>query len=154
MLRPFEGDYSLAQYPVRRNPKILIGAVVTIAVIIVAFYGFVTWWKPRFVVYTYSSFMDWGDEGADAVLERAFRPFEEMHGIDIDFIFLEGDANFIVSRLNAEAANPVADVVIGIDAITSLRKWMIHRSVKYGLDKVLATMSALILFKRSVPKID
>jgi thiamine transport system substrate-binding protein len=113
---------SVAEYPVRRNPKILIGAILMIAVIIVAVYGVVTWWKPRFVVYTYSSFMDWGDEGAEVVLQRAFTPFEEMYGIDIDFVFLEGDANFIVSRLNAEAANPVADVVIGIDSILILQE--------------------------------
>jgi thiamine transport system substrate-binding protein len=88
----------------------------------VALYGVVTWWKPRFVVYTYSSFMDWGDEGADTVLQRAFAPFEEEYGIHIDFVVLEGDANFIVSRLNAEAANPVADVVIGIDNMLILQE--------------------------------
>jgi thiamine transport system substrate-binding protein len=37
-------------------------------------------------------------------------------------VSLEGDANFIVSRLNAEAANPVADVVIGIDNILILQE--------------------------------
>ncbi len=119
---PSKVNIFVAEYPVRRNPRILIGAVVTIVIIIVALYGVVTWWKPRFVVYTYSSFMDWGDEGAEVVLERAFAPFEEEFGIDIDFVILEGDANFIVSRLNAEAANPVADVVIGIDNILILQE--------------------------------
>jgi len=66
--------------------------------------------------------MDWGDEGAEAVLERAFAPFEEQHGIDIDFVILEGDANFIISRLNAESANPIADVVIGLDNIQILQQ--------------------------------
>jgi thiamine transport system substrate-binding protein len=115
-------NIGVAQYPVRRNPKILIGAVVTIAIIIVALYGVATWWKPRFVVYTYNSFMDWGDEGKDIVLQRAFAPFEEKYGIHVDFVELDGDANFIVSRLNAEAANPVADVVIGIDNILILQE--------------------------------
>jgi thiamine transport system substrate-binding protein len=110
------------EYPVRRNPKMLIGAITVSIIIIVAAYGVVTWWRPRFVVYTYSSFMDWGDEGADVVLNRAFAAFEEKYGIDIDFVILEGDANFIVSRLNAEAANPVADVVIGIDNILILQE--------------------------------
>jgi thiamine transport system substrate-binding protein len=112
----------MTEYPVRRDPRILIGAVTVIIIIVVAAYGIVTWWRPRFVVYTYSSFMDWGDEGADVVLDRAFAGFKEKYGIDIDFVILEGDANFIVSRLNAEAANPVADVVIGIDNILVLQE--------------------------------
>jgi len=116
------GGNLLAEYPVRRNPKTIIIVVLIITALIVSSYGFITFWKPKFVVYTYSSFMNWGDEGAEVVLERAFAPFEEQYGIEIDFIILEGDANFIVSRLNAEAANPVADVVIGIDNILILQE--------------------------------
>lgn len=112
----------MSEYPRRRNPKILIGAIALTVVIVVAAYGVVTWWRPRFVIYTYSSFMDWGDEGAEIVLERAFASFEEKYRIDIDFIILEGDANFIISRLNAEAANPIADIVIGIDNILILQE--------------------------------
>jgi len=119
---PSKEHVSVSEYPVRRNPQKLIGAVVLIVVIVVAAYGVVTFWRPRFVVYTYSSFMDWGDEGAEAVLERAFAPFEEEYGIDIDFVILSGDANFIVSKLNAEEANPIADVVIGIDNILVLQE--------------------------------
>jgi thiamine transport system substrate-binding protein len=110
------------KYPVRRNPKKVIGAVAAIIIIVVAAYGVVTWWRPRFVVYAYSSFMNWGDEGADAVLNRAFASFKERYGVDIDFVILQGDANFILSRLNAEAANPVADVVIGIDNILVMQE--------------------------------
>ncbi|MGY5880729.1 MAG: thiamine ABC transporter substrate-binding protein [Candidatus Thorarchaeota archaeon] len=112
----------MAEYPVRRDPKSVVAVVAIIAVLIVATYGVMTFWKPKFVVYTYSSFMNWGDEGAEIVLDRAFAPFEAEYGIDIDFVILEGDANFIVSRLNAEAANPVADVVIGIDNILILQE--------------------------------
>ncbi len=112
----------MTEYPVRRNPKTIIIVTTIIVILIVASYGFLTFWKPRFVVYAYSSFMDWGDEGAEAVLERAFAPFEEKYGIDIDFVILQADANFIVSRLNAEAANPIADVVIGIDNILILQE--------------------------------
>ncbi len=112
----------MTEYPVRRNPKTVIMVTVIIVILIVASYGFLTFWKPKFVVYTYSSFMDWGDEGAEVVLERAFAPFEEKYGIDIDFVILQADANFIVSRLNAEAANPIADVVIGIDNILILQE--------------------------------
>jgi thiamine transport system substrate-binding protein len=117
-----EEQAKMTKYPVRRNPKILIGAVAVIIIIMVAAYGIATWWRPRFVVYTYNSFMDWGDEGADAVLHRAFAGFEQKYGIEIDFVALEGDANFIVSRLNAEAGNPVADAVIGIDNILVLQE--------------------------------
>lgn len=112
----------MSKYPVRKNPKKMIAVASVIVVLIVATYGIVTWWKPTFVVYTYSSFMEWGDEGAEVVLERAFAPFEEKYGIDIKFVLLEADANFIVSKLNAEAANPVADVVIGIDNILILQE--------------------------------
>ena len=112
----------MAEYPVRKNPKTIIGVIAIITILIVASYGILTFWKPRFVVYTYSSFMDWGDEGAEIVLERAFAPFEEQYGIDIDFVILEADANIIVSRLNAEASNPIADVVIGIDNILILQE--------------------------------
>jgi thiamine transport system substrate-binding protein len=112
----------MTEYPVRRDPRKII-AVVTICVIfVVAAYAAVTWWKPRFVVYTYSSFLNWGDEGAEVVLERAFSPFEEMYGVDIDIKLLEMDANGIISKLVAESANPVADVVIGIDNILILQE--------------------------------
>lgn len=116
------GVVDMTEYPVRRNPKAIFAVVAIVTILIVASYGIISFWKPRFVVYTYSSFMDWGDEGADVVLERAFAPFEERYGIDIDFVVLESDANFIVSRLNAEAANPIADVVIGIDNILVLQE--------------------------------
>ncbi|MBN2231147.1 MAG: thiamine ABC transporter substrate-binding protein [Candidatus Thorarchaeota archaeon] len=112
----------MSEYPVRRDPKKILGVIAIVVILVVATYGILTYWKPRFVVYTYSSFMDWGDEGADVVLNRAFAPFEEMYGIEIDFVILEGDANFIVSKLNAEAANPVADVIIGIDNILILQE--------------------------------
>jgi thiamine transport system substrate-binding protein len=112
----------MTEYPVRRNPMKLIAVVSVIVILVVATYAAVTWWKPRFVVYTYSSFLDWGDEGADVVLERAFTPFEELYGVEVDIILLEVDANGIISKLVAESANPVADVVIGIDNILILQE--------------------------------
>lgn len=123
MLASFNlGGSLMATYPVRRNPKTIIGVIALITIISVASYGFLTFWKPRFVIYTYSSFMDWGEEGAEVVLERAYAPFEEKYGVDIDFVILEADANFIISRLNAESTNPIADVVIGIDNILILQE--------------------------------
>ena len=112
----------MPEYPVRKNPKKIIAATAVVVVVLVATYGIVTWWKPTFVVYTYSGFMDWGDEGASAVLKRAFAPFEKKYGINIQFIDLQGDTSFLVSRLNAEKSNPVADVVIGLDNIIVLQE--------------------------------
>ncbi len=116
------GDRPLADYPVRRDPRKLIAVIAVVVILVVAAYAAVTWWRPRFVVYTYSSFLDWGDEGADVVLERAFAPFEERYGVDIDIILLETDANGIIAKLVAEASNPIADVVIGIDNILILQE--------------------------------
>jgi thiamine transport system substrate-binding protein len=116
------GDRPLADYPVRRDPRKLIAVIAVVVILVVAAYAAVTWWKPRFVVYTYSSFLDWGDEGADVVLERAFAPFEERYGVDVDIILLEVDANGIIAKLVAEASNPIADVVIGIDNILILQE--------------------------------
>lgn len=112
----------MTEYPVRRNPVRIIAVVSVVVIFVVAAYASVTWWRPRFVVYTYSSFLDWGDEGADVVIQRAFAPFEEKYGVDIDIILLDVDANGIISKLVAESANPVADVVIGIDNILILQE--------------------------------
>ena len=119
---PHSEAMEMTEYPVRRNPMRIIAVVTVILILVVAAYAAVTWWKPRFVVYTYGSFLDWGDEGADVVLERAFAPFEEMYGVDVDIILLQVDANGIISKLVAESANPVADVVIGIDNILILQE--------------------------------
>jgi thiamine transport system substrate-binding protein len=112
----------MTKYPERRDPRKIIAVVSICVILVVAVYAAVTWWKPRFVVYTYGSFLNWGDEGADVVLERAFAPFEEIYGIDVEIVLLEVDANGIISKLVAESANPVADVVIGIDNILILQE--------------------------------
>ncbi|MHA2179050.1 MAG: thiamine ABC transporter substrate-binding protein [Candidatus Thorarchaeota archaeon] len=111
----------MTEYPVRRDPRKILAVVAILVILVVATYAAVTWWKPRFVVYTYSSFLDWGDEGADVVLERAFAPFETEFGIDVEIILLDADANGIIAKLIAEASNPIADVVIGIDNILILQ---------------------------------
>jgi len=112
----------VSEYPERRDPRKVIAGIAIIVILVISVYAVVTWWKPRFVVYTYSSFLDWGDEGAEVVLERAFAPFEERYGVDVEIILLEVDANGIISKLVAESANPVADVVIGIDNILILQE--------------------------------
>ena len=118
---PFS-DCTMAEYPVRSDPRKTIVVVTIIVVLVVAAYAAVTWWRPRFVVYTYGSFLDWGDEGAEVVLGRAFAPFEAQYGVDVDIVLLNADANGIIAKLIAEAANPVADVVIGIDNILILQE--------------------------------
>ena len=111
----------MTEYPVRKDPRKMLAVVAILVIFIVAAYAAVTWWRPRFVVYTYGSFLDWGDEGADVVLERAFAPFEAEFGIDVEIILLDADANGIIAKLIAEASNPIADVVIGIDNILILQ---------------------------------
>ncbi|MFW9787016.1 MAG: thiamine ABC transporter substrate-binding protein [Candidatus Thorarchaeota archaeon] len=115
----------MTEYPVRKDPRQIIAVIAIAVILIIATYAAVTWWQPRqesqIVVYTYSSFLDWGDEGAEVVLERAFAPFEEEYGVDVVIILLEVDANGIVSKLVSESANPVADAVIGIDNILILQ---------------------------------
>ena len=112
---------SLTQYPVRRDPRKMIAVASVSIIIIIAVYGAVTWWKPRFVVYTYGSFFDYGDEGAEAVLGRVFAPFERQYGVNVDIELLSVDANGIISKLVAEKSRPLADVVIGIDNILILQ---------------------------------
>lgn len=117
---------SMTDYPVRRDPRKIIAVVGIGAILIIASYAVLTSWTPRqeskIVVYTYSSFLDWGDEGAEVVIDRAFAPFEEMYGVDVEIILLQVDANGIISKLVAESANPLADVVIGIDNILILQE--------------------------------
>jgi thiamine transport system substrate-binding protein len=117
---------SMTDYPVRRDPRKIIAVVGIGAILIIASYAVLTSWTPRqeskIVVYTYSSFLDWGDEGAEVVIDRAFEPFEEMYGVDVEIILLQVDANGIISKLVAESANPLADVVIGIDNILILQE--------------------------------
>ncbi|MFW9834431.1 MAG: thiamine ABC transporter substrate-binding protein [Candidatus Thorarchaeota archaeon] len=116
----------MTDYPVRRDPRKIIAVVGIGAILIIASYAVLTSWTPRqeskIVVYTYSSFLDWGDEGAEVVIDRAFAPFEEMYGVDVEIILLQVDANGIISKLVAESANPLADVVIGIDNILILQE--------------------------------
>jgi thiamine transport system substrate-binding protein len=137
----------MTEYPVRKNPTRMIAVISVVVILIVATYAVVTWWKPRFVVYTYSSFLDWGDEGADAVLERAFAPFEDLYGIDVEIILLDVDANGIIAKLVAESANPVADVVIGIDDILILQetaKSVLEPYISSNLDLINETFVDLL----------
>ncbi|MDF1539008.1 MAG: thiamine ABC transporter substrate-binding protein [Candidatus Thorarchaeota archaeon] len=126
------------QYPTRRNPKTLIIAVAIVIIIVVASYGILTWRKPTFTVYTYDSFMLWGND-PDDIDETVFGAFEEQYGIDINIVRLQTDANGIVSRLVAEAENPVADVVIGIDNILilqSLAKSVLEPYIPANIDLI------------------
>ncbi|UCE09540.1 MAG: thiamine ABC transporter substrate-binding protein [Candidatus Thorarchaeota archaeon] len=117
---------SSPSYPRRRDPAKIAGAVIIVAILAVASLLIVDWMgretEPVVLrVYTYDSFMVWGDDPA-TIDNRTFDAFEEQYGVEVRIERLTTDANGIVSRLVAEAANPVADVVIGIDNILILQE--------------------------------
>ncbi|MFW9979066.1 MAG: thiamine ABC transporter substrate-binding protein [Candidatus Thorarchaeota archaeon] len=129
-----------SEYPVRRNPKVVIGATALVVVIVIAAYGVLSWQgpTPTLTVYTYDSFLLWGDD-PDNIDSTVFASFEEQHGIDVDIRRLNTDANGIVSRLIAESSNPVADVVIGIDNILilqSLTKSVLEPYTPTNIDQI------------------
>ncbi|MBD3407468.1 MAG: thiamine ABC transporter substrate-binding protein [Candidatus Lokiarchaeota archaeon] len=107
-------------YPTRRNPKTIIIAIILVSTIAIASFAILTYPKPSLKVYTYDSFMLWGDN-PETIDDTVFGPFEREHGIEVEIIRLPTDANGIVSRLVAEQENPQADVVIGIDNILILQ---------------------------------
>ncbi len=112
---------SAKEYPTRRDPTKVIAVIVIIAVMGVASIAIITLPRAKLIVYTYDSFMAWG-ANPDTIDDRAFSAFEQKYGIDVEIVRLNLDANGVVARLKAEAANPVADVVIGIDNILILQE--------------------------------
>ncbi|MHA1928231.1 MAG: thiamine ABC transporter substrate-binding protein [Candidatus Thorarchaeota archaeon] len=108
-------------YVKRRDPKKTLMALAIITTIVIAGYAIYTWPKPTFTVYTYDSFMFWG-ENRDTIDETVFGAFEAQYGVKVQIERLNTDANGIVSRLVAESSNPIADVVIGIDNILILQE--------------------------------
>lgn len=117
----------IASYPSRRDPRIYVAAIIILIVVGVTSIAFLNWTGPGdgteltiLRVYTYDSFMLWG-EYPDSIDNTTFNTFEEEHGVQVEIVRLSTDANGIVSRLVAEQANPVADVVIGIDNILILQ---------------------------------
>lgn len=114
----------MSEYPERRDPRTVVAAVAIVAIIAVASIVIITFRppseKPTLVVYTYDSFMQWGDD-PDTIFELAFGPFEERFDCIVRIERLQTDANGIISRLGTEQSNPVADVVIGIDNILILQ---------------------------------
>ncbi|NWF95516.1 MAG: thiamine ABC transporter substrate-binding protein [Candidatus Thorarchaeota archaeon] len=112
---------SIPQYTKRRDPRITVGAIVAVIIIAVAGFAIWSWPKHKMYVYTYDSFMAWGDDPS-TIDERVFGQFELTHGVDIEIVRLQTDASGIVARLNAEASKPVADVVIGIDNVLVMQE--------------------------------
>ncbi len=111
---------SESYYPERRDPRKTVAAIAAVVIIVIAAFAIFTWPKPKIHIYTYDSFMLWGDD-PDNIDSVVFGPFEERYGVEIEITRLHADANGIVARLVAEAENPVADVVIGIDNILILQ---------------------------------
>ncbi len=109
------------EYPRRRDPRKIVLALVVVVAIVVAAFAFFATPKPKIYVYTYDSLLMWGDN-PDTIDDVVFGPFEQQYGVDIEIVRLNTDASGIVSRLVAEAENPIADVVIGIDNILILQE--------------------------------
>ncbi len=131
------------QYPAMKDPRKCVIAVVLLAVLCVAAFAIITWPKPTIVVYTYESFMKWGDN-PDAIDDEILGPFEREHGVDVQIVRLQMDANGIVSRLVAEAQNPVADVVIGIDNILILQEQALSVLTPYEPENLTLLDPALV----------
>jgi ABC-type thiamine transport system substrate-binding protein len=113
-------DMSEVHYAGIRDPRKVIIALVLVMTISVAAYAVWVWPKPKLLVYTYDSFLAWGDR-PETIDDEVFGPFMRQHGVDVQIVRLQTDANGVVSRLVAEAQRPVADVVIGIDNILILQ---------------------------------
>ncbi len=116
----------VASYPSRRDPKFYLTAITVLVIVSVASIAIFNWPRPSdgqtiLRIYTYDSFMLWGDY-PDTIDNRTFNAFEEQYDVDVQIIRLSTDANGIVSKLVAESANPIADVVIGIDNILILQE--------------------------------
>lgn len=107
-------------YAGRRDPRKTVAALVLIMSVSVAAYAVWVWPKPTLLVYTYDSFLAWGDN-PETIDNEVFGPFMRQYGVDVQIVRLQTDANGIVSRLVAESEKPAADVVIGIDNILILR---------------------------------
>ncbi|MCK5303380.1 MAG: hypothetical protein KAJ96_09585, partial [Candidatus Thorarchaeota archaeon] len=111
----------MTEYPSRRDPKAVITATAIVVVIIIAGAAVIMFnpvQQRTLTVYTYGSFMDWGDNNDTDF----FGPFEEEYDIDVVIDRRADDANTLVAILEAEKANPIADVVIGIDNILILEQ--------------------------------
>ena len=114
-------------YVPRRDPNKIVVSIAIITTIIIAGYAIVTWPRPStpdhtiLTVYTYDSFMFWGED-PDTIDDTMFKAFESQYEVDVNIERLSTDANGIISKLIAESSNPVADVVIGIDNILILQE--------------------------------
>ncbi|MEM2142600.1 MAG: thiamine ABC transporter substrate-binding protein [Candidatus Thorarchaeota archaeon] len=109
------------QYRVMRSPRGKILVIGLVAIIAVASIAVLTAPRPKIIVYTYDSFMVWGDD-PESIDDIILGPFERAYGVDVEIVRLQTDATGIVARLVAEAQRPIADVVIGIDNILILRE--------------------------------
>jgi thiamine transport system substrate-binding protein len=98
----------------------VLEATVVVLLLVLAGYGAVSYYThlpapgtTDLVVYTYASFFG-GDCGANA--SQALAPFEAAHHVTITF---ECPAGTLVSTLLSEKNSPSADVVVGLDEVTT-----------------------------------
>jgi thiamine transport system substrate-binding protein len=97
-----------------------IAAVAVVLVVAVAAYAVVQYVQSRpsetqLVVYTYPTLFN-GNCGASPNLSAVLAPFEAAHDVEIDF---ECPAGTLVSTLLAQKSAPQADLVIGLDEVTT-----------------------------------
>ncbi|MFW9888661.1 MAG: thiamine ABC transporter substrate-binding protein [Candidatus Thorarchaeota archaeon] len=135
----------MSEYPERRDPSLVVLGLAVVIVIAIASIVIIstppTTERPTLLVYTYDSFMKWGDD-PDTIIERAFGAFEDRYDCNVTIERLQTDANGIISRLGTEKSNPVADVVIGIDNILILQSGVTDLLTPYepsNLDVVNST---------------
>ena len=103
-------------YPTRTDPKLMLVTITVIATLVMATYAFVTWPKPTFTVYTYDSFMYWGDD-TDTIDERMFGEFERRYGVNVSIERLPTDANGIISKLIGKLSKPIASIKTSLDNV-------------------------------------
>ncbi|MFW9993275.1 MAG: thiamine ABC transporter substrate binding subunit [Candidatus Odinarchaeota archaeon] len=69
--------------------------------------------QETLTIYTYESLLDWGND-TEAVEAAVFDQFEQDYSVTINVV-KTADAIESMTKLYIERANPVADVIIGID---------------------------------------
>ncbi len=136
---------AVSEYPRRRDPRLVIGVFIVIISILVASIAFINFYQsePRTLrIYTYDSFLVWGANPGE-IDDVVFGPFERRHNVNVSIERLQTDASGIITRLAAEAANPIADIVIGIDNIMILKeitKSVLEPYTPSNIDQINSTL--------------
>jgi len=95
--------------------------VAVVVIVALAGYGIVEYvgsvlGEPTLVIYSYPSLLGGVDCGGSAAFSTAFNGFGSAHHVRVEVVCPSGD---LVSTLEAQANAPEADLVIGLDEITT-----------------------------------